>query len=99
MAVFIGDYKNTSAARCALKINHAVRTSSIQQLLHNIPCRRIAFGKLLAWIPAAFLLRERVCVVQTIWYGLAQPRTTLRNSQGSMRRVSLVTLPAVCTKR
>lgn len=24
MAVFIGDYKNTSAARCALKINHAV---------------------------------------------------------------------------
>src|ERR1051325_7049118 len=24
MAVFVGDYKNTSAARCALKINHAV---------------------------------------------------------------------------
>jgi class 3 adenylate cyclase len=25
MAVFIGDYKNTSAARCALKINYAVK--------------------------------------------------------------------------
>ena len=77
MAIFMGEYKNTNATKCALKIHYLV-TQINKAITAQYPQTSFTLAHSIGIDTSKLLVAKTgECTATTTWFGLAQLLTTL----------------------